>query len=371
MLKGRAQTRFVILKMLLKRFFKEVRRTRSRPKDPECILILHHLLLGDTLMLTALCARLREVYPKAEIILTVPPVTSKLYSHSPYGIKVEAFNPHDVQTLLNLKKKYPLIDMAFIPGDNRFSLAARALGAKWIVGLDGDHSFYKNYFIDELVAFPHLPMALTDIFGSMVDGQLPRPFEANQWEDPICHPFAHPNTQYCVLHVGASNKLRHWPTHAWQQLADILTLHHYQVVFTAGTVEEALLLKEIDPEENYLHHTELDIAQMWHLLKHAAAVICPDTGIAHLAKLVQVPTIVLFGQGHPELFGKGQFWQYSPFESVFLDDITCRDQHDLFGRMIPWVTRCKRQPKQCADPICIRRIDVPMVTQKIKVLHTT
>lgn len=369
MLKGRTKTRMTLLKILFKRFFTEVRQTRTRPTAPTRILILHYLLLGDTLMLTALCARLREVYPEAEIILTVPPVISKLYSHCPYGIKTEVFNPHDVNTFLTLQKKYPSFDLAFIPGDNRYSIAARALGAKWIIGLDGEHSFYKNYFIDEFVPLPTMPITLTDLFSNMVDGQLPTPFLSTQWEDPICRPFACPNTKYCILHVGASNTLRYWNNTSWQNLAATLSTRGYQVVFTAGNVKEALLVKEIDPDEKYLHHTELDLAQLWHLLKHAALVICPDTGVAHLAKLVQTPTLVLFGQGNPELFGKGHFWRHSPFESVFIKDISCRDQHELFGRMIPWVHRCKRTAKQCQSATCMQRIDVPMVLQKMQSIH--
>ena len=41
--------------------------------SPRRILVLHHLLLGDTLMLTALLAKLRAQYPAAEIAMTVAP----------------------------------------------------------------------------------------------------------------------------------------------------------------------------------------------------------------------------------------------------------------------------------------------------------
>ena len=36
---------------------------RRRPAAPRRILVLHHLLLGDTLMVTALLAKLRERHP--------------------------------------------------------------------------------------------------------------------------------------------------------------------------------------------------------------------------------------------------------------------------------------------------------------------
>jgi 3-deoxy-D-manno-octulosonic-acid transferase len=45
---------------------------KHRPDShPERILVAHHLLLGDTLTLTPLLAKLRQMYPRAEIVMTV------------------------------------------------------------------------------------------------------------------------------------------------------------------------------------------------------------------------------------------------------------------------------------------------------------
>src|ERR1700742_2931742 len=45
---------------------------RTRPRQPSRILIAHHLLLGDTLLLTPLVAKLRARFPEAQIVLTCP-----------------------------------------------------------------------------------------------------------------------------------------------------------------------------------------------------------------------------------------------------------------------------------------------------------
>ena len=52
----------------------------------------------------------------------------------------------------------------------------------------------------------------------------------------------------------------------------------------------------------------LDLAQLWDLLKNAAFLVCPDTGIAHLARLVGVPTVAIYGPGSPISTGPGLFW---------------------------------------------------------------
>src|ERR1700689_609940 len=60
---------------------------RHPPLNPRRILIAHRLLLGDTLMLTALIARLRKAHPRAEIVMTVASAYLPLYSGAPYGVK--------------------------------------------------------------------------------------------------------------------------------------------------------------------------------------------------------------------------------------------------------------------------------------------
>ena len=58
---------------------------RVEPVEPRRVLIAHHLLLGDTLMLTALVAKLRANHPEADIAMTVPRAIAPLYATRPYG----------------------------------------------------------------------------------------------------------------------------------------------------------------------------------------------------------------------------------------------------------------------------------------------
>ena len=101
---------------------------RRPPTSPDRILIAHHLLLGDTLMLTPLLAKLRERYPQAQAVMTTPKAIAPLYQHKPYGVNAVPYDPRDIRTLLALIKKAGF-DLAVIPGDNRFSWLAKALGS--------------------------------------------------------------------------------------------------------------------------------------------------------------------------------------------------------------------------------------------------
>src|SRR5262245_27628201 len=75
---------------------------RRRPSAPRRVLIAHHLLLGDTIMLTPLLAKLRQVYPAAEVIMTVPEPIAPIYAGSPYGTRVIPWDPRKAETLTPL-----------------------------------------------------------------------------------------------------------------------------------------------------------------------------------------------------------------------------------------------------------------------------
>src|SRR5258706_6637878 len=66
---------------------------RAAPLDPRRILIAHHLLLGDTLMLTPLIAKLRERYPSAELVMALPEAYASLYASAPYDLRAIGWDP--------------------------------------------------------------------------------------------------------------------------------------------------------------------------------------------------------------------------------------------------------------------------------------
>jgi ADP-heptose:LPS heptosyltransferase len=112
-----------------------------------------------------------------------------------------------------------------------------------------------------------------------------------------------PQGAICVLHVGASTPLKQWPPDRWRRLAERIASHGYTIVLSAGPGEDAII-DEIDPRGEWIRYAGvLTLPQLWHLLKGAAGLVCPDTGIAHLGRLIGVPTVALFGPGSAFLSG--------------------------------------------------------------------
>jgi ADP-heptose:LPS heptosyltransferase len=339
-------------------------RRRSAPENPRRILIAHHLLLGDTLMLAPLIAKCRARWPGADIAMTCPVAYAPLYAGRPYGVRALPYDPRDAATLQPLLADTGY-DLALVPADNRLSWLARALGAAWIVAFAGDSPPYKDWPVDELRPYPGTPMAWGDLAATLIDGPPPAPYRVADWPMPPADRVATPPSPYCVLHVGASTVLKQWPASRWRELATRLAARGYAIALSAGP-GEAPLLGAIDPDRVWARYEgTLSLPQLWHLLAAAALVVCPDTGVAHLARLAGVPTVALFGPGSALLSGAGEFWRDSPFTALTIRDFPCRDQHVTMKRDVAWIRRCERfagtAPGQCPEARCMLALTEEMV----------
>lgn len=340
---------------------------RQRPTHVNRLLVAHHLLLGDTLMLTALLKKARERFPGAEIVMTVPRAFAPLYAGAPYGVKVLPFDARSLADHAAMRRQRGF-DLALIPGDNRWSWLARMLEARWIVAFAADRSGYKEVPVDEFAPMPQEPLAWGDIAGRLLEGNEPDVYRPQEWPAPPFAPYAAPRRPYAVLHLGASSPHKLWPADRWAELVRWIESRSCDVVLSAGRGEEALLCP-VDPEGKRSRLAgRLDLPQLWDLLRNAAVLVCPDTGIAHMGRLVGVPTVAIYGPGSPVSTGPGRFWSASPFRAVWDADVPCRDQDRLFERRLVWVRQCWRTVAECGNPICIRRVSPDHVIQAIQTL---
>jgi ADP-heptose:LPS heptosyltransferase len=342
---------------------------RRRPRAPLRILVLHHLLLGDTLMLTALLAKLRTRYPAAEIVLTVRRAFAALYDERPYGVIAHPFDPRDFGTFAALLRA-PRFDLAILPADNRWSWLARALRVRWIVGIAGDRPAHKNWPVDELVPYSAAPASFAETAAELAPGAPPPPYRPSDWPAPPADDAPHFGERYAVLHVGASSPLKLWPPERWRALAEFLQARGLAVVLSAGPGESAIL-DAIDPASARPRIAgTLSLPQMRHVLGRARLLVCPDTGIAHLGRIVGVPTVTLFGPGCAVICGPGEFFAGMPGRTVTVDPFPCRDQTIQFFREVPWARRCERlygdPPERCPRARCMEAIDLSAVIAAIE-----
>ncbi len=347
---------------LARRFLRMQR--RERPAAPRRILIAHHLLAGDVLMLTPLLAKLRERYPDADIAMTVRRAVAPLYLGRPYGVRALVYEPREASTLDALFDE-PGFDLAFVPGDNRFSWLAAAAGARWIVAFSGDRPASKSWPVDEQRPYSGTPAAWGDMVAGLAEGAPPAAYRPQDWPAPACAPFDAPVGRYAVLHVEASTPLKHWQDGKWLPLAQKLSENNIRPVWSAGPAGSPLL-QRIDPTGRFpaLGH-RLDLAQLWHLVAGAALLVCPDTSVMHIGRLTGTPTVALFGPSSAQLFGPGEFWRGAAYRAVTIANFPCRDQQRLFKREIAWIQRCQRTLAECPAPRCMQAVGADAVAQAV------
>jgi ADP-heptose:LPS heptosyltransferase len=338
------------------------RRARAAPAAPARILIAHHLLLGDTIMLTPLLKKLRARHPHADLAMTVPRAFAPLYATRPYGVRALPFDPRRTASALYAEAPF---DVAYVPGDNRYAWLAAAMRARWIVAFGGDRPATKNWPVDREIDYPDRPGAWGDLVAELVEGPPPAPFRVAEWTPPPFAPFARPSGAYAVLHVGASSPLKRWDPARWRWLADWLAGQAIAPVWSAGATETALV-DAVEGARRYPSFAgKLDLAQLWHLLAGARVLVSPDTGVAHLARVVGVPAVTLFGPGSAALCGAGHFWRDAPYRAVTVDPFPCRNQRVLFKREIAWVRRCGRSVDECPQHLCMPAIGVEAVQNAV------
>ena len=335
---------------------------RARPTEVRRVLVAHHLLAGDVLMLAPLLAKLRAVHPAAEVDMTVRKAMLRLFDGRPFGVRALAYDPRDATTLDALCTTAGY-DVAYVPGDNRYSWLAAAAGARWIVAFEGDRPRPKSWPVDETRSYRDRPAAWGDMVADLVDGPAPAPMLRSDWPRPRCAPFDRPQGCYAVLHVEASTPLKHWEPAKWWQLAERLSEQGLHIVWSAGPGGEPLLA-DIDPQGRYLRlGHRLDLAQLWHLVADAALLVCPDTSVMHIGRLVATPTVALYGPSATDLFGPGDFLRGIPYRAITIPDFPCRDQNRLFKRELAWVRRCQRSTRECDSPRCMHAIGVDQVAE--------
>ena len=252
-----------------------------------------------------------------------------------------------------------------MPGDNRFSWLAQALDSRWIVAFDGDRPARKSWPVDELRSYPAVPAAWADMVATLVDGPAPAPYRRSDWPDPPSEQFELPPRAYAVLHVGASTPLKLWDPLRWRALAAAIEARGVEPVWSAGRGEDEIV-HDCAGDAGYRSYVgALELPELWRLLANASLLVAPDTGVAHLGRVVGTPTVALFGPGSATISGAGEFWRHSVYRAVTVAPFPCRDQRVLFKRELEWVRRCGRTPAECAHPRCMDAIEAASVLAAI------
>lgn len=115
---------------------------------------------------------------------------------------------------------------------------------------------------------------------------------------------------YVMFLHGTTWSSKHWPDEYWCSLAEKLSAQHIQVVMSWGNAIEKIRAESIrkfcvDKQLKCLPIIvpKCSLSEITYVIAHAQAAVAVDTGLGHIAAMMNVPTISLYGPTYPGYTG--------------------------------------------------------------------
>ncbi len=149
-----------------------------------------------------------------------------------------------------------------------------------------------------------------------------------------------------VLHPGAGSPLKQWPAGHYVQLAQLLRAEGFAVLWSCGPADDAVRAA-LDAAGESAHILDpTDLAGLAAYLTRAAAMVSGDCGVAHLAALLDIPALALFGPTDYRVWGPP-----GARHAVVHLNMIC--------------SPCGEMAKRCPTRICLRGLAVRTVYEAL------
>lgn len=109
-----------------------------------------------------------------------------------------------------------------------------------------------------------------------------------------------------VVHPGAASESRRWPVDRWVDLCTKLVREGHRVVMTGAAAEFRrcrYIAKAAHLPVECVLAGKTDLEDLACIVSSARAIVCGDTGMAHIATALRTPSVVLFGPTSPRYWG--------------------------------------------------------------------
>jgi ADP-heptose:LPS heptosyltransferase len=146
-----------------------------------------------------------------------------------------------------------------------------------------------------------------------------------------------------LLHPGAGSPRKRWPVEKFLEVASRIESAGRMPEFIIGPAEMDLVEKSLPP--GLTLHVLREIEDLLHLLQSAAGFIGNDSGVAHLAACLGLPTTVIY------TVSDARRWRPNgPAVSTLAPMLTCRPCFEI-------------QKENCPQPDCMESITPDMVLE--------
>lgn len=271
--------------------------------------------LGDCVLVTPSLEILKRARPDLQVAVVVEEAFAEVFDGNP---DVDALLPPRLRAL---QKFRPELCLNFHGGTRSLRLTAGS-GARWRAGFGHFRfGFVHNVKIPraqeilgeerKVHTAEHMASAMFYLGAPRMEIPRARLFvEAGQ---PLIGP------PYAVIHPLASEAAKTWPADKFLAVARRLPV---KCVFVAGAGQDLARFREF----RTLAGESLN--QIKRLLKRAALFVGNDSGPAHMAAALGVPTVVIFGKSDPGIWGP---WKAVAAEVVARERIEQIGEEEVLG----------------------------------------
>ena len=258
--------------------------------------------IGDSLYVFPVLTALRAKYPDAHITFLGHPAVLQLAKR--WGIADDALNPAHLNwselispkgiRSANLRELLLGADLVICwldDGDGWVSGGLQGIGVKrFIIGPERESLHATKHIVEELAE----PLGLEPIGTGYV-------VPDNGWNNGMCS-----YNPPIAVHPGCSEEYRRWPAASFAAVANELMRRGYPVLLLEGP-SEVEVFKEVRKNISAPKTGMLSVLQNAPLLElaktvqHCRGFLGNDSGISHLAGMLGIPTLVLFGPTLPNI----------------------------------------------------------------------
>ena len=288
--------------------------------EPECVAVLRALQLGDMLCATPALRALRSGWPEASMTLVGLPWAGELVRRLDTvfddfvalpgvpGLPEQEPDPDRWDDFRADMRKRSFDVVVQLHGDGSVT---NALVAQWGCGASAGFFPANGRCPDpeHYLAYPDSGrererlLALTAFLGMPDAGsQLSFPLTSADFEALAALGLGLRQGSYICLHPGGRHPTRRWPAERFAEVADGLARRGFDVAIT-GTAGEASVTRRV---ASLAKASVIDLAgrtslgALAALYARACVVVANDTGAAHLAEAVGVPSAILFQRSEVE-----------------------------------------------------------------------
>ncbi|MBI4335508.1 MAG: glycosyltransferase family 9 protein [Candidatus Omnitrophica bacterium] len=277
-------------------------RKKINPDEIKKILIVSLSNIGDCILTTPVLASLKKGLPHASISIIIGPSASGIFEDDKRVDEVIIYNKR-----MRFKDKLRFVDDVKKKGfdlvvDLRNSLMPLLLGARYSTGLLGARRRGTHKIREHL--------SKLDAIGIGADGARDALY-VDESSEEYAYDFLKsekvaPNDTVIGLAAGAKSLIKRWPKESFAKLADMLAETYHAKIILFGSEDETPLNEEITgmmKNGAMLASGKTTIPQLISLMRRLNLLITNDSAALHIASLLGVPQVAIFGPTDPKKYG--------------------------------------------------------------------